>query len=808
MERLLQDVRLGLRTLRHASGFAMTAILTLGLGIGLATAVFTVADALLLRRLPVVDQDRVVVLFGEAPDGSIDNVPLKLEDAREFARRTAALSRAAFFLYNGAAPITVREGGRISRLQRALVSGDYFAVLGARPLIGRVLRAEDDAAGAAPVLVLSHRAWQRRFGGAPDVLGRRIVMHEDGVAYTIVGVMPPGLDYPRGTDAWVPVLAAIPERAIGLLDFDVIGRLAPEATPSVARNEMTGYFSHHFTSAWLRNVRGVVNTLPNLALGDTRPAVLAFAAAAALLLLITCINVANLLLVRGLARGREIAVRSALGASRRRIVVQLLAEHAPLAIAGGALGVAVAAAAVRGFVAFAPAGLPRLEEIQLNGTALVAALGITTMATLLFAVAPAILTSRVEAHEVLRSGTRQSATRRSRLVTEALVAGQVALALLVLSAAGLIGRSLIKLERADLAFDPSRLMVAELAFGAERYDTGPKQGALLERVLPVIQAVPGVQAVSPVVAVPYASTRSWEGRPAVEGQSEQEAATNPMIDFEVVAPSFFGTLGLPVTRGRAFTDADRAGAPAVVVLSQSAARRYWPNGDPVGKHVLLGAPSEHPPLATVVGIVPDTRYRDLREPHATIYFPLRQSFFPFAPTTLVIRTGRTASDFAASLRRAVAETAPDVAVASVAPFEALLAAPLAQPRMNALLLAVFAAAAVALAGVGLFGILATMVHQRMRELGVRMALGASGANVARLVLTRGLALAGVGMAVGLVGALAANRLLAALLFQVTPTDPVTLSLVAVAIIAVATLASIVPVRSSTRIDPAIALRAE
>jgi putative ABC transport system permease protein len=806
IDAFVRDARLAARTLRRAPGFAVTAVLTLALGIGLATAVFTVADAVLLRRLPLREQDRVVVLHGAVPSRGMDNVPLYLDQAREFGRRSRALERAAFFLYNGAAPVAVRDQGTVSRLSVALVSGEYFSVLGARPLVGRALRAEDDAAGATPVLVLSHRAWQRRFGGAPDVVGRRIELHEYARAYKVVGVMPPGVDWPRGTDAWTPVLATIPPEGVGYVSLDVVGRLAPGAPIAAARHEMTGYFHREGASAFEREVQGVARTLPDLVLGDVRPAVLAFAGAAGLLLLITCVNVANLLLVRGLGRVREVAVRTALGASRGRVIAGLLAEHAILALAGGVLGVLVAWLAVRGFVLAAPAGLPRLDEVSVNGRALAGALAVTTAATLVFAVAPALVASRVDVREALRSGARETGSRRARAAREALVAVQVALALLVLSASLLLGRSLLRLQRADLAFEPSQVVVAELALRGDQYDTGPKQAALLERLVPAVRALPGVRAASPVVSVPYASTRSWEGRPRAEGQSAEEAARNPMIDIEVVGPGFFEALGLPVTRGRGFTDADRPGAPPAVVLSESAARHYWPGADPVGKRVLVGLPSTPP--ATVVGVVPDPRYRDLREPHATIYFPLAQSAFPFAPTTLLLRTTRAPADIAAALRGVLAEAAPGVALASLAPFEDLLAGPLAQPRLNALLLAAFALAAVALAAVGLFGVLATMVRQRTREIGVRMALGATPAAVTRLVLRRGLLLAAAGTAAGLLLALAANRLLAALLFGVSSTDAVTLGAAALGLLAVAALASLLPARAGGRVDPAVALRAE
>jgi putative ABC transport system permease protein len=803
---LLQNVRIAVRSLRRTPGFAATAILTLALGIGLATAVFTVADALLLRRLPVRDQERLVVLWGEKRDGTFDDHPIRLEEARAFARRARSLQRVAFFNYEGAVSEVVRDGDQISRLSRALVSGEFFDVLQTRPLLGRALRAEDDLIGAAPVAVLSHAGWQRKFGGDTNVLGRRIVMHGDGLTYTIVGVMPQGLDYPRGTEFWASILRSTPPKYHSFIAVYVVGRLVPGAASADARGEMSAFFHPADTPWWQRDLSGVVHTLPRLVLGETRPALLVFAAAAGLLLLITCINVANLLLVRGLARAREIAVRAALGASRGRIVVQLLSENAVLAIAGGVLGVAVAAGAVQTFVAFAPPGVPRLDEIRLNATALVGAVGITGIAMLVFGLAPAVTTSRAEHQQVLRAGTPQSAGRHSRLAAEALVTGQVALALLVLSAAGLIARSLAKLQGAELSFDASRLLIAELALIQDQYDSPAKQLALLERLLRRLQATPGMRAASPAVTGPFSGSRGWDGRPALEGQSPEQAVGNPMLNMEVVAPDYFATLGIPVLRGRAFTEADREGAPPVVILSQSAARRYWPGQDPIGKRLLFGEKFER--RATVVGVVPDTRYRDLRDARPSIYFRLGQSAFPFVPLTLVIRTSGPPADLVPAIRRTIDETAPGVALASAAPFETFLAKPLAQPRLNALLLAIFAGAAVALAAVGLFGVMTTMVRQRTRELGVRMALGATATDVGRLVLRRGLALAAIGTSLGLLGALAANRLLSAMLFEVRPTDVPTLAVVAVILLGVAALASFIPARSSTRIDPVTALRTD
>jgi len=800
---VLHKLLVALRSHRRAPGFAGTAVLTLAVGIGLATAVFTVAEAMLIRRLPVRDQDRVVVLWGELKRDKT-NYPLGIDDARLFEQRTRALTTIGFYLYEGAMPTAIREGGELVRLRGALVSGEYFDVLGVTSALGRSLRPGDNVRGSAPVIVLSHETWQQKYSGDRAVIGRQITMHYSGTQYTIVGVMPKGIDYPKGADFWAPMVPAVPERSMQYMALHVIGRLAPGVTPEHARAEITAFFQRPEATVWQRTLNGVVHTLPELMVGDTKPALLAFASASALLLLITCINVANLLMVRGLTRVREIAVRAALGAGRARVVGQLLLENSLLALAGGVLGAAVATAAVRGFVVFAPDGVPRIGEIGVNGTVLAGAIGLTALATLLFALAPAILSSRVELQDVLRSDARQTAARGSRLLSEGLVAAQVALALLVLSAAGLVGRSLMKLQRVDMSLEPSNLLIAELAMPDEQFNTKEKQVALLDKLMRRLEALPGVSGISHVVAVPYGG--GWDGRPAADGQTPDEVAANPMLNMDVVSPSYFSTLGMPILRGRGFTEQDREGAPKVIVLSATAAKHYWPGADPIGKRLMMGG--DLADTFTVAGVVPDARYRELRDARASIYFSVHQTIFPFAPTILAVRTTAEPAAFIPTLRRAIVETDPAVALVKAAPFTSFLAGPLGQPRLNAFLLVVFAAAGVVLAAIGLFGIMMTAVRQRTREIGVRLALGATPRDLKRMVLKRGLAIAGAGLIAGVAGALMTNRLIAALLYDVSPTDALTLAAVAALLLGVAALASGIPARSTTRIDPVEALRVE
>lgn len=794
------------RSLARTPAFTATAVATLALGIGLATAVYTVADALLLRPLPVVDQDRVVLLWGARRDGQMDRLPLLLDEARDFARAAGSLERVALYSRHDASPVSVRSGTTLVQMRRALVSGDFFPTLGARVLIGRTLTTSDDVVGAAPSAVLSYGGWQRLFGGDSGVIGRRITLHETGATHTVVGVMPKGLDFPRGTDFWAPIVPSSgPVGEITVYaEVHLVGRLRASRQPADAAADLTTYFGRPEANEWQRSLRGVVHTLPEAVLGNVRPALLAFIAAASLLLLITCINVATLLLVRGRERVREVAVWLALGADRSHLVGRLLGESALLAAAGGALGIGLAWLAVRAFVATAPRDLPRLDGVALNGPAVVAASIITTVVTLLVALAPALAATRVDLTDALRAGSRQlGGSRRQRLVTEGLVVGQLALALVVLSAAGVITRSVRRLERVDLAFAPSQIAVADLSL-PDKNQVSLDNRPLVELLLTRLRALPGVQGVTPVLMPPFIGA-GFEGQLVTPEQTADNEAANPILGIEVVAPDYFRMLGVRILAGRAFTDGDREGAPTAVILSASAARHYWPATNPVGRSMNLGIGGRG---VTVVGVVPDTRYRDLRDPRPSVYFAMAQAAFPVTPTTLILRLDASAGDMTSAVRRVIREVDSRVDLASLVPFETLRAAPMAQPRLNALLLTAFATAAAALAALGLFAVMATMVRQRRREFGVRMALGATRGSVLSLVMRRGLAIAALGAAGGLVGAVVSNRFLQALLFEVSPTDGATLSAMALTLLALAALATLLSARAGTRTDPMVVLRAE
>lgn len=799
-------IRLAARSLVRRPVFAITAVLTLALGVGFATGVFTIARTLLLEPLPVAHEDELVVAWGKARDGTVPVWPFTMEEARQLSRQAASLAASGWVSYYGALPTPIENADRIDQMKQAQVSGDFFRTVNAQMILGRPLLESDDVVGAEPVAVLSEGTWQRRFGADSAVLGRRVRVFNSGLTYTIVGVVAAGMDLPRHTELWVPFGPTTTEKGRQFVRVTLVGRLAPDRTVPQFRSELQTFYQRAERPSGTPELAPVVESMRTAILGDATAPTLAFAAAVTLLLLITCVNVATLLLLRGSEREQELAVRSALGARRREIVVVLLTEAGLLALIGGIAGLAIAAIGIHAFLHFAPSDLPRLSEIGLGGVGLLAALGISALTMMLFGIAPALVLSRVSLIGALRGGARQSGSRKARRTMGILAGTQITLAFAVLSSAAIITRSLIELQRADLGFDGTQMLVADLTLRQGTYQTLQQQVSMLDGVITAVEAIPGVTSASPVVAQPFSGSAGWDLTLAVNGQTRSEAAQNPTLNVEVVGPDYFRTLNLPLLAGRSFTAADRETTPLVAVLSRRAAEHYWPGENPIGKHLVasdLGGAS-----LTVVGVVPDTRYRDLRDPRATVYFPLHQSQFPFAPMSLVVQTSGPPSAVANVLRETVARTAPGVTVADAQPFETLLRAPLAQPRLTAFLLLVFAGAAVVLAAVGLYGIVASTVRQRTRELAIRMALGATQRAMRTLVLRQGLCIAAAGAAVGAAVAIATSRVLTFLVYGITTTDPLTLLVAAAILMVVAFIATFIPARRVMAVEPALALRAD
>lgn len=809
--RLRHDIRLSLRGLGRSRAFTLTATIILALGIGMSAAMFTVFRTVVITRLPVVDQDRIAVMWTYL-DPAVE-AAASTKTLSTVRRESRTMRDIAGVAHWPAAPAPMLDGSRSIPLDRSLVTGNFFDVLGVKPVLGRLLRPSDDATGdfqlsganSSQVLVLSYAAWQGKFGGDPSVIGRHLIEPYSRWDYTIVGVAPPGLDYPAGVEYWAPIWGGW----TGGVSTIAVARLKPGITLDAARDEYFAIANRLEPEAHWRGVH--VATFTDTVLGDVGPVLRVLIAAVAVLLLIACLNVGNLLLLRASARGREIAVRRALGAGYGDIVRQLLVEATFVAIGGGVLGLALAETILHLLVRLAPPQLPRLDEVRLTGAPLVAALVITTLAVVLFGLGPALVAARANLAGALRADSRSGGeTIRRRGVRQLLVATQVALAMLMLTCAGLLAHSLARLQSQKLGYTPDHLSILSFSMNAQRYDSLPKLLALGERLLPLIDSTPGVIAATPIVIPPLLGANVWQWRFDREGQSEAEAARNPLVPVEcATGPDYFKVFQTPILRGRAFTEADREDAPLVAIVSESVARRFWPGENPIGKRLRMPPPATGVPgttgWRTVVGLVPDTHFRSLRETTPMIYLPWHQGDWQ---TYFAIRSRADLGAMLPALRRVMHEADPQADLWYAHTMDDLLDEPLAQPRFGTLLMSSFGMAALVLAAVGLFGVISSIVLQQTRELGIRMALGASPGDVRRAVLERAAGLTAVGAIVGLAAAVFASRLFQSLLFGVTPIDPLALIGSGAILLIVAAIAAYVPARRATRVDPALALRAD
>jgi predicted permease len=823
-DRLQRDVSFTGRSLRRAPTFTITVALILGLAIGMSTAMFTVFRTVLVTRLPVSQQDRVVELSGKA-GGAASEVPILPAQAKRFLSQSHTISKAAGLAHWRSLEEALTDGGRRLTLNEAVVTDEFFDVLGANPVIGRFFRKGEaapwgaNASGAAVPLVLSHRAWQRDFGGDSSVIGKTLRSPKMGWAMSVVGVAPPGLDYPHGVEFWI---------AAEYASIDLVARLQPTATPETARQEFQAFLRTDPDQVKYMGPNALdaqVHTLTQLVTGDAKPALLALTAAVALLLVLACTNVGNLLLLRSAGRVREMAIRRAVGASAADIVRQLLTESVLLAVAGGVLGVLLARVLLDTLVRLAPSGLPRIDLITMAGTPLVVGAAVTVATVVLFGVVPSFAVLRFDLSSPLRSDNRSGTEgRRLRKVRQLLVASQIALAVVVLAGAGLLVRSLARLTSLDMGYATEHLSMLNFSLPWRQMsdDCRPKSVttaadsaawtrcaevtnfAAHERVMANLRAVPGIEHLSPEAVPPFLGSNVWMGRWAAQEQSDVEARANPWFGFDAVGPDYFKAIGVPLIAGRAFTDADRENSPRVAVITQGVAKRLWPNQSAIGKRLRGGESHNVDSMITVVGVVRDFHYRLHRESTPTIFRPYRQEL---AQGYLVVRS-RGSAIAAETLRRAVEDAGGGAIFIRSQSMDDLIAPQLSTPRFDALLLSIFALAALVLAAVGLYGIMASAVNQQTRELGIRMALGATVTGVRNMVMRQALTVAIAGTLVGLVGAIGGARLLTSMLFEIAPSDPATLGAVSILLLVIAGCAAYIPARRATKIDPAKALRAE
>lgn len=809
---LAQDARYGVRTLARSPSFTAAAVLTLAIGLTGTIAMVTLINGVLLSPLPVRAEEKLFVVWRGLPDASARRWPFTTTDLDLLRKESRLLAGVAGVGYNDPGARTLSENGDSSYIQTARVTGDFFRVLGAEPLLGRSLRPEDDVVAAEPVLVLTYGFWQVRYGGAADVLGRRVTV--DGQRFTIVGVMPPDVEHPRRVEAWMSVAAtqAITSNPVFKVavssELDMLARVRPGATAAQAGEELRGLGGALDALRPAGDGRGFVPQLQPyraFVIGDVRRAMLVLFAAVGVVLLIACANVSSLLLVRGDARRSEFAVRAVLGAGRGRLVRQLLIEGLVLASAASALALAATTALVPLLLRWVPDGFPRTGAIRVDARVAMASVALALVVAVLAGLLPALTAVGRQLAEHLRSGGRGTVAGGGRW-RRALVVGQVALAVVGVACASLLVSSLreLRTEASRLATD--QLVYVPLDLPEATVTDRPRLRRFVTDLARVLETDPRVSGATPINGAPFTGT-GWDVPLfTAEGQSEAEARANPSLNLEEIHPRYFSTFEVPLMRGRAFTDADNERALSVAIVSADVAARAWPGLDPLGKRLKMGGPASTDPWLTVVGVTVPTRYRDLQVERSTLYLPAPQMLG--ASEELAVRTTMSTPLLMDLLRARVRSLDPAVTVMPLRPFSELLEVPLARPRFYTTLMAVFGATGVALAVVGLYGVVAASMRQRRREFGVRMALGAEARDVRHLVLVDGAWLVGVGVVVGLAVAFVAAQALRGLLYGVAPLDVASLLGAVAAVLAVSIAALAMPLRSAGRVEPAEVLRAE
>ena len=805
VERTWQDVQFALRSFRRTPTFFVTAAAILALGIGTTSAVFSVATAVLIRDLPIRDQDRVIALWATGT-GAASEVPTMLDRYERFHRTTRTLSAVAGVAHYGSNVSPLRDQTTALYGRESLVTGNFFDVLGANPVMGRLLGPNDDVTGAAPVMVISEAFWRSTFGADPNIVGRRLTILNRENTATIIGVAPAGLEYPSGTDYWIPI---VPTKYPAV---DLVARLAVGTTARSARAEFMAFIENdtraHPNDAGARSLlaNGVaVHPLPELIIGPARQPLVILVLAVGGLLLIACVNVGNLLLVRATSRGHELAIRRALGASSFRILAQLVTEVSLLAIVGAALASAIAYALLKMLIAAAPAGLPRLDQIVLSPVAIGVSAIATALALFVAGVIPAFLFGQAIGATLRVDSRAGIETSGRRMLRSAMVASQIALALVLLAFAGLLTRSLLRLEGINLGYVPGHLSIVQISAPYHKYTTRQQFDDAFDEVQRQFHAVPGVSAVTPVLALPFLGSSVFAARIEARGHPELNGSDAPYISWDAVGPEFSRAMDVPIIRGRGISDQDRDGAPRVAVITQDLANRYWPGEDPLGKQLRFAGMSGDTTWRTVVGIVRPFNYRALRESTPTVLFSYRQEF---QQGLFAVRSSRDLATILPALRRAAHASDPDIALWRAQTMDQILAGPLGRPRLETSLLIAFAALALLLAAVGLYGVTAYLVRQQTREIGIRIALGATTDHVLHMVFGNALRVASVGVVAGVGLSLVSTRLLSSQLFEISSADPVALAAAAALLMVVIFIATYIPARRAARVDPVHALRAE
>jgi putative ABC transport system permease protein len=812
---LAQNIRIGLRTLRKNAGFTSVAVLVLALGIGANTAIFSVVNAALLRPLPFPDAERLVQVWHVPPAKSFPGLtkfPASAANYLDWHAENHVFQQTAIYRFSR---FNLTGNGEPEPVDGAAVSGNFFSVLGTPPKLGRAFLPEEDQPGHSRVAILSYALWQNRFGGDPSVVGKEITL--DGQGYTVVGVMPAAFSLPSKAGIWTPMAWTSQERVVhGEHHYLVIARLKPGVDLKQAQAEMST-ISRNLEQQYPEDDKGwgaVIIPLREELVGDLRPALLILLGAVAFVLLIACANVANLVLVKTLARRKEIAIRAALGASRGRVIALILTETVMVALAGGALGLIVAHFGIDLIVAFLADKLAQSVDVHLDGWVLGFTLSASLLSGVIAGLVPAWHLTKPNMNEALKEGLgRTDADASGGRTRSALVIAEVAVSLLLLIGAGLMIRTLRLLREVDPGIDPHNVLTMSVAVPFTKYDSPAPEIGFFDRVLQRVRTLPGVESAGVIDDLPLSGQGSNQPI-AIAGRPVLPMAEQPEVAVRVISPGYLRAMRIPLLRGREIGDDDTADRPAAVVISQSMAQRIWPNEDPIGKRLTMSFfPGR---TREVVGIVGDVKQRGVEalEPISTLYFPLAQLSAPgfggwhSFPLTLVVRAGSKPAEMISALSNAVHIIDPQVPLVDVTTMDDFITESLSSQRLNMLLLMAFAGLALMLAAIGIYSVLAYSVRQQVREIGIRMALGAQLSDVLRMVLRQGARLVLAGIAIGLVSAVGLTRVMASQLFGVTATDPVTFVSVSLLLAAVALLACYLPARRAAKVDPMAALRYE
>jgi predicted permease len=806
LDALVQDVRYALRTLWHSPGFTLVAVLTLALGIGATTSIFSVVRGVLLRPLPFREPEQLVRIWQASPAQSELKGPVSSGDYLDWKARQRSFSdMGAWFYAEGMTGVDLSGDGEPERLPTTYVEDGFFSTLGVNPQLGRAIQSDEHQPGRDSVVVISHGFWQRRFGGDRSALGRSLTLN--GVPHTVVGVMPPGFTFPsERVDVWLPT-SNISESGIPRVRQNrwqsVVARLEPGVTLEAARTEMNGLtkqLAEEYPTTNFQANAATVLPLHEAITGEVRVGLMVLLGAVGFLLLIACVNVANLLLARSSVRERELAVRAALGAGPGRLVGQLLTESLVLAVLGGGLGVLLAVWGTDVLAALSAKQLPRLQEVRVDGAVLAFASASTLFTGVLFGLLPALRAGSPQLAPVLKAAGRGLTGGGGARLRGALVVTEVALAVVLAAGAGLAMRSLSSLLSVDPGFRPEGTVV--VSFSAPATHKGEKLPQYLGEVLARVRAVPGVQVAATAKHLPLENV--GEPQPIIiAGKPLANPDDAPRANFLHVSTDYFRAMGVPLLQGRAFADTDSREAPFVLMVNQAFVRRFFPGEDAVGQMLQYGNGQ-----GSIVGVVGDVRQRSLSEsPEPMVYLHVFQN--SRSHVDLIVRgEGGASLGLATAVREAIWSVNPSQSITRITTLEEVVGEAVARPRLIAALLGLFSALALGLGAVGIYGVLSYTVSQRQREMGVRLALGARPPEVLRMVLRSGMKLAGLGIALGVVGSLVLARVMASILYGVTAHDPLTFGAVVVVLLGVALVACLVPARRAMRVDPAITLRGE